>query len=67
MKISVSLTDEAAGLVNNLSAKHNISVSEVVRRGLAIQRFVERELDKGSEILVRDRNGNLERVEFIFS
>ena len=66
-KISISLTNEAADFVSEASRRKNISASEVIRRALAIQRFVDRELETGATIVVRRPDGSTERVQFIFT
>lgn len=65
-KITVSLSDEAAEAVQTLAEQRGISVSEVIRRAIALERFVEGELEKGSTLLVRNENGETERVAFVF-
>lgn len=66
-KITVSLTDEAANAVEQLAESRGISSSEVVRRGIALARFFEDQLAAGSSILIRNEDGELERVQFVFS
>lgn len=65
-KVSISLTNEAAETVRAAAESAGVSTSEVIRRALAIQRFVNREIAAGSTILVRKPNGDLERVEMVF-
>lgn len=65
-KITVSLTDEAAAAVEDLASRKGISASETVRRGIALMRFLEEQIEAGSSILVRNKDGELERVQFVF-
>ena len=65
-KISVSLTDEAAQAVQELAERTGLGVSEIIRRAIALERFIITEVDQGSEFLIR-RDGELERIKFIFA
>lgn len=65
-KITVSLTDEAASAIEQLSVAKGVSASETVRRGIALLRFFEEQSEAGSTVLVRSKDGELERVQFIF-
>mgnify|MGYP000539146505 CR=1 FL=1 len=65
-KISVALTDEAAQTVEEMAAKNKIPVSELVRRAIALEKFIEDELAEGSTVMIRRKNGDLERVQFVF-
>jgi len=66
IKISVNLTGETAERVERLAEQKGLTVSEIVRRALAMELFVEDELAKGSDFLLRSEAGELERVAFIF-
>ncbi len=65
-KISVSLTDEAAAAVTELADKKGLKTSEVIRRAIALAKFIQDEEEKGSTFLLRNAAGELERVRFIF-
>lgn len=66
-KITVSLTDEALAAVRRISAANNISDSETVRRGIALLQFMDKVIEDGGTVLVRNSAGDLERVQFIYS
>lgn len=65
-KITVSLTDEAAEAVETMAEEAGISVSEAIRRAISMQRFFNTELKQGSTVLLRDKNGDTERITFVF-
>ena len=67
MKISVSLTDEAAEVIQSIASRRGISVSEAIRRAIAIERFVVKELEAGSTFLIRRSNGDTDQVQFVFA
>ena len=66
-RVNVSLTGEAADVVRELAARHGVSPAEVVRRALAVQRFIDEETDSGSAFLVRKSNGDTDRIQFVFT
>lgn len=63
----MTLTDEARDAVAALTENTGRSVSEVMRCAVALERFVETELAAGSTFLVRRDDGELERIQFMFS
>jgi len=66
-RVVVSLTGEAADVVRQLAEKHGVSVGEVVRRAIAVQRFIEAETEAGSTLLVRKPSGDIDRLQFVFT
>lgn len=66
-KITISLTDEALACVQTISDRNNISASETVRRGIALLQFMDKVIEDGGTVLVRNSAGDLERVQFIYS
>lgn len=66
-KISVNLSGDAAEKINEVAARKGISVSDLIRRAISTQLFVEAELDEKNTFLVRSPDGEMERVTFLFS
>ncbi|MCA1670919.1 MAG: ribbon-helix-helix protein, CopG family [Actinobacteria bacterium] len=67
-KLSINLTDEAAGAVRQLAEKDGITVSEVLRRAISVERFVVEQLDTGASFLItRDDGATVEKVHFVFA
>lgn len=65
-KLSLNLTDEAAQVVRELAAAKGISVTEVIRRGISLERFILDQLKDGGSFLIRRRDGTIETVHFVF-
>lgn len=65
-KLSLNLTDEAAQVVREIAAAKGVSVTEVIRRGISLERFILDQLDAGSTFLTRRRDGTIETVHFVF-
>ena len=64
-KLSLTLSSDAAHELRLLAEKANVTLAELVRRSVAIYRFVE-SLSDHEEICVRDRNtGEVSRVAFL--
>lgn len=67
-KVTVSLTGTAIAAVEELQAREDLSVSEVVRRALATHHFLSRELaEEGSVLLLQRASGDTERLTFIYA
>ena len=65
-KVSVNLSGEAADQINEVANRKGISVSDLIRRAISTQLFVEAELDEKNTFLIRSPDGELERVTFLF-
>lgn len=65
--LSIKLPDEVARVVRDLQAERGITATEVLRRGVALERFVTEQLDDGGKFLVQRPDGTLERVHFVFT
>lgn len=64
-KLVMNLTDEAAHVVRELARRRGVTVSEVVRRAIALEKFIDDQLDDGSSFFVERKDGTLERVHFV--
>lgn len=66
-KLSVNLTDEAAAVVRELAEEQGITVSEVIRRAISLERFVLTQLGTGASFYLERGDGMpVERVHFVF-
>jgi hypothetical protein len=65
-KLSLNLTDEAAQTVREMAASKGISVTEVIRRGISLERFVMSQLEANGTFLIRRSDGAIETVHFVF-
>jgi len=62
IKVSVNLPIEEVEIIKSLAQTFDCPMTEVVRRALRTESFMRRELMKGNEIIIRDRNDNMWRV-----
>ena len=65
-KVTVTLNGEMLETVTELAEKLGISVGDVLRRGIAIETFIEAEIADGGELLIR-KNGELERLTLLYT
>jgi len=62
---SITFTDEAADLVENLAAKRGVSVSEVVREAIALEKWLQDRQSANEKILVKKDDEPAREVEFL--
>jgi hypothetical protein len=63
-RMSIALPEKIAELLENLAALQDITQAEALRRAILSESFLQKELLDGSDILIRKRDGSLERVLF---
>jgi len=61
VRLNVNLNKETAAALKEIAAKENISLTEAVRRAIAILKFVEEEQSRGRKIQTMDRDGKDKR------
>lgn len=54
VRLSVNLSEEAAKVLRELAERRGISITEAIRRAIAVWRFFEEATDKGETIQVTD-------------
>ncbi len=65
-KLAINLTNEAAAAVRDIAAEKGLTVSEVIRRAIALEKFVVEQLDRNGTFLVKLPDGSIETVHFLF-
>ncbi len=65
--LSLKLPDEVARVVRQLAEDRGITATEVLRRGVALEKFVTEQLDSEAAFLIQRPDGSLERVHFVFT
>lgn len=65
-KVSISLAEDAAETVRNLADARGTTITEVIRRGIALERFIIEQLDEGACFLVQRDDGSMEKIHFLF-
>lgn len=53
-RLSVNMTDETANALEELATHQHISRTEVIRRAVALMKFIEDEQDRGRKVLTMD-------------
>lgn len=61
VRLNVNLNKETAEALKEIAQKENISLTEAVRRAIAILKFVEEEQGRGRKIQTMDRDGKDKR------
>jgi hypothetical protein len=66
-RLSVNLSLDTAAVLKQLATRKGITITDAIRRAIAVWSFVEDELDKGNRIAVVERvNGNERVREVVF-
>jgi predicted transcriptional regulator len=63
-KVTVNLSDETIKDLKEVADKRGISLTEVIRRAIATEKFVQDEREEGGKILVEKPGGRVREVEF---
>lgn len=61
VRLNVNLNKETAAALKELAAKQNVSLTEAVRRAIAVLKFVEEEQGEGRKIQTMDPDGKNKR------
>jgi hypothetical protein len=64
-RLSVNINQDAATALKRHSERRQVSVTETVRRAIAVYDFVEEELAKGNRIQVVEKSGNVRELLFM--
>lgn len=62
-KLTVHLSDEVAEALRETAERRGISVSHAVVRAISLDAFIQSELDKGGQFLVKTK-GDVQEVEW---
>jgi predicted transcriptional regulator len=64
-KISVNLSDEVVEILREMAARENVTMTEILRRAISTQKFLEDARAEGKTILLRDETTKeIERLIF---
>lgn len=66
-RLVISLTGEAADAVREMAARQNASPGEIVRRAVAVQRFIDEEVARGATFMIKGSSGEIDRLQFVFT
>jgi hypothetical protein len=62
VKLSVNLPPEDVAVIRELSAKRSTTMTEVIRKSIGVQKYLQDAVDKGGKIFVEDRRGRLREI-----
>ena len=62
VRLSVNLSVESAGILKGLIRRKGLTITEGIRRAIAVWKFVEDESSKGNQIAVIERDGSIRQV-----
>ena len=62
VKLSVNLPQEIVDVLRGLATRRNTTMTEVIRRGIGTEKYLQDAVDKGGKVLVEDRRGRLRQI-----
>jgi hypothetical protein len=63
-KMTVTLPERTAEMLNMLSSLQSVTLNEAVRRAISTEALIQREVQRNSKIIIEDSQG--ERKELVF-
>lgn len=64
VKLSLNLSPGDVAMLRELAKRRDTTMTEVIRRGVSMQKYLQDASDKGGKILVEDRRGRLRQIVF---
>lgn len=65
VRLSVNLSREAAEAIREIQERRGITITEVIRRAISTQKYIEDATDKGAKILIEQPGEPLKELVFI--
>lgn len=62
VKLSVNLPPEDVAVIRELAKRRSTTMTEVIRKGIGMQKYLQAAVDKGGKIFVEDRRGRLREI-----
>lgn len=62
VKLSVNLPPEIVAVIRELAKKRSTTMTEVIRKGIGTQKYLQDAIDKGGKLFVEDRKGRLREI-----
>lgn len=63
-RLSVNVALDVADAIESLAARHNTTITDVIRRAVSAYKFIDDEVAAGGKILV-ERGGTIREVQFL--
>ena len=64
-RVAVNLRDADLDRLKEVADANRLTRNDAIRKALATEAFVQRELKAGHKILIEDEKGNIRQVEFV--
>ena len=64
VRVSANLPEETFKMLKELAAKRGVSMTEILRRAVALEDYVDEAIDEGGKILVEKRDGEMRQLLF---
>jgi metal-responsive CopG/Arc/MetJ family transcriptional regulator len=64
VKVSVNLPEDLLQELDDLASRRGTRVTRLIRQAISDMIFFESEMQKGSSVLLEDRDRNLRKVQF---
>jgi len=64
VKLTVNITEELAKALKELAAREGTTMTNIVNKALALEKYVSEEKAKGSKMIFEDKNGKFKEVVF---
>lgn len=65
VKLNININDETEAALKELAARRGITVTETVRRAVAVYKFIEDEMDAGGKLQVIHEGGTSTSVAIV--
>lgn len=65
IKMSVNFPISVVKELRELSEKRNTTMTEVLRRAIGTEKFIQDVMDEGGKILVEDKDGDIRQLVFL--
>lgn len=65
IKMSVNFPISVVKELRGLSEKRNTTMTEVLRRAIGTEKFIQDVMDEGGKILVEDKDGDIRQLVFL--
>ncbi|ODB78125.1 MULTISPECIES: ribbon-helix-helix protein, CopG family [Micromonospora] len=65
MRLSVNLSADAAEAIRELTERRGITITELIRRAISTQKYVDDAVNRGAKILIEEPDEKLRELIFV--
>jgi|EndMetStandDraft_4_1072995.scaffolds.fasta_scaffold04691_5 predicted DNA-binding protein len=62
VKLSINLSKEVVDVIRGLAERRSTTMTEVIRKSLGTEKYLQDVVDKGGKVLVEDRRGRVRQI-----